>query len=254
MRATTFSIPGSALITIRDFARATDGTIALSGSAADAGGRAASFIASISTDGQNARVVRTGAYRPFRIAFDPDGTIWTVGYEELVPLPANAKTMSETLDPRASVFRRFDRTGKQIGALVPQSEIKYPVSLTSVTSVFGVVGSRIIWYSAPEGQYIELSRDGTVTNITELALPNGGRENGFGLTEAGDLFLSSIGRRDWVLYKLDPAAHAWISITQGPIGTVSRSNPPIVLYGADANLLVAGTDAIKLQFFNAGTN
>ncbi len=79
----TFTVPDATAIFLWDFDRGTDGEIALCGESDSTNGQTVPFIATISPDGQASQIVRTTPYVPNLLAKAPDGTIWTVGYEEL---------------------------------------------------------------------------------------------------------------------------------------------------------------------------
>ena len=244
LRSIPFRIPGASRGSVFGYTGAPDSTFALTGAATDSAGRGAPFVAWVSGDSQQAHVVRTGRYFPFRVAIAPDGSIWTAGFEM-------SSTSSKTPEPSAPVFRHFDRSGKELGALVMQSEIDEPQSLRSAMSVFGAYSDRIIWYSLKGRQLIELSPSGTVTKISGLALPNGGRETGFAITGKGELFVSSVGQGKWSISKLDRNRQIWVALSGGSMGNLPGSTSPITLFGADGDMLV-GTSGHSdhLQFYS----
>lgn len=176
-----FEIPGAGSINVYDWDRSFDGTrIALSGSAIDTDGRADFFVAWISSDGTNAVIRRTSRYIPRRIAIAADGTLWTAGQELNGP-------------PDAGVFRHFDRTGKPLGAFVPRSSFPDPIVLYDHTGRMRAAKDRVVWYSPRGSRYMEISLQGAV--LADISVkPPGDAWNGygFGLTDRGDAFLSSL--------------------------------------------------------------
>jgi hypothetical protein len=231
----SFWVPGAAHLTVRNFVHGTDGTVALCGSVADSRGRGAGYLGWISASDGAVRIVRTDPYGASRVAIASDGTIWTAGIEER--------------NPDAPVFRRFDRSGKMIGAFVSQSEFRNPhSSLLSSTNVFGAIGDRIVWYSSREGELVEVSPDGVVSRIQGLFLPNNEAEGGFAITEDGEIFVSSRGRSSASISRLDRGVPAWIPVVHDDwSGQAPR--PSVYLYGADGNILVGWDDSRRLKFF-----
>jgi hypothetical protein len=188
-----FSIPGALRTFVRSYARGSDGTLALSGSAYGNGGGGAPFIAWITPDGNSQQVVRTEPYTPNLIAVAPDGTFWTVGRE----LNSNSSEKSGVnLD--AGVVRRFSRSGQQIGSWLPRSSFSDPSELAATSGYLAASADRIGWmhyqtYLHPGGVggYEEILFDGTLTHypLPQIAQPKRVLSvEGMTINDSGDVF------------------------------------------------------------------
>ena len=110
----TFTLPGVSLINISSgrFARGFDGSFAIAGSAYSADSRGTAFLAWVSADGKRQTVVRTPPFIADAVTMAYDGTIWVAGFE-------HGKMHSGDYD----VVRRFDRSGKLLGSMIPRSSL-----------------------------------------------------------------------------------------------------------------------------------
>ena len=77
----TVSIPDSAETGLSDAAVSPQGDVAVSGGASIADGRATAFIIFISKAGKTFQMVRTSPFTARRLCFNPDGTLWALGWE-----------------------------------------------------------------------------------------------------------------------------------------------------------------------------
>ena len=185
-----FSVPGAESTLIYDCDRATDGTIGISGSAADSDGRVAGFVAWISPNDPNGQIIRTGSYRPAMVAIAPDGTLWTVGKQTAATATSPAEIVSN-----AGAIQHFDRSGKTLGSFVPQSTIRNPhLTLSRTRNTLRASKDRIAWYSS-DGRYVEMSLSGSLLTDFVVDVPPGRGKPlldsiGFALTDEGDAFLS----------------------------------------------------------------
>jgi hypothetical protein len=236
MSAFVLSIPDALYTTVRDYRRGEDGTIAICGGVVDSTGRAGSYVAWTSNHGQDIQVVRTSPYIPVQVTIAADGTIWTAGIEE--------KPRSEA---ETAVFRRFDRSGKTIGAYVRQSEIRERSAIMSL-NVFGALEDRIVWYSNRAGELVEVYPDGTVNRIRDLFLPNGEGQGGFAITRDGEVFVNSRGNFSASISRLDRDRREWTPV----VHQAWSGQPPfpmnIFLYGADGDELVGFEHSRHLKF------
>ncbi|MFN3324076.1 MAG: hypothetical protein ACK5AZ_11315 [Bryobacteraceae bacterium] len=232
------AVPDAANVSIRDIARGTEGTIAATASAIDVSGRTASFLAIFSPSGEQVRIIRTSPYQPMRVAIASDGTIWTLGFVHR--------------DPNTKIFRRFDRTGQSLASFVSESEVTDEgLAIGSVDDMFEPIGEGgVAWYSPRLRQYIELSANGPVNHISDLALPHSGQA-GFATTKAGDTYVTSYGPTEWGLYRLDLNQRAWTPIREDSFAGTGRRSL-IQLCGADSNSLVAWTNDGRIRFWNIG--
>jgi hypothetical protein len=233
-RTVPFAIPGAVAMNIYDWDHGVDGTIGLSGSAADPEGRATGFIAWISPDGTTSHVIRTGLYRPSRVAVAPDGTLWAAGSEAAQPV-------SNVFAPNAAVLRHFHRSGQILGSFVPQSTFQDPIRLVGPYSFLRASRDRIAWYLA-QGRYVEISLDEKVlTDI--LTLSPKPEVGGFALTDRGEAFVSvqwndSLGHHLGI-YTLDRSTKAWRSLLQSTkTGTQASRDSLGHIYGVDGRMLV----------------
>jgi hypothetical protein len=241
-----FTIPGAVSINVYDWDRTFDGKeMALSGSAMDTVGRSAYFIARISLDGTNSVITRDSIYMPRKIAFAPDGSLWTSGVERKGP-------------GDAGVFRRYDRSGKILGAFVPKSMFPDILVLFDHTGCLMASNDRVAWYSSRGSRYIEMSLQGNL--LTDIAIdPPSDPFNGYGmgLTYNGDVFISAAhsavaagGSRVtiWTIYILDRSTRTW-----RPVFERSTDGPDFGhIYGVDSNgssdkLVIAGDK--RVMFF-----
>ena len=104
-----FTIPGAGFIRVYSIAAGPEGSLAVSGSAYDADGRAGTFVARIAPDRKSQTVTRTWPYVPDVITLAPDGTVWAAGWV----------LQEETNEPTLfNVIKHFDSSGKVLGTLV----------------------------------------------------------------------------------------------------------------------------------------
>jgi len=221
----SFSIPGTSYLSVADFSRATDGTVAVCGSATDADGRTAPFIAWVSPDGKNTNVVRSAPYSPRKVTVGSDGAIWTVGFESM-------PNDRDKANPAGFIFRRWDRSGKVSGAYFPQSRLKDARSVFSLDFLRSSK-DRIAWYSTREGRYIELSSTGTIVNDVSVDIPDPKVHiAGMALTDSGDVLIGRDYDRKWSILRLDFSASRWVEVESSTSGHA-------FIYGSDGDLIVA---------------
>lgn len=236
-----FTIPGARSMLLYDWDRGADGTLGLSGYAVDADGRLSSYVAWVSADQSDSRVIRTLGYRPEKIALAPDGTIWTAGCE--YALAPNGR-LTAALVPDAGVLRHFDRSGKLLGAHIPQSSVGGSLILQSSRMGLRASRDRIAWLSV-DGRYAEIAPNGRVLTNTVVSLP--GDESatvlGFALSDSGDAYLgmenvATEGRAVDIssVYVLDRAAMKWIPLLRR---TVADANETFgAIFGIEGSTLV----------------
>lgn len=258
--AVPFSITGALSMLVYDYDRGTDGTLWLSGSATDSDGRTAGFVAWISADHINSLVIRTGQYRPLRIAAAPDGTLWSVGSE----------SMTKTPSPDAAVIRRFDKSGRTVSSLIQQSTIAHVAYLEPILNSVRASSDRIAWYCVgfddhTTGRYVEISLDGKLLTDISIHLPSNSLRyqiTGFALSDEGDAFLSANTRgagqsasltSHLGAYVLDRSAGAWKPLLQNVLAPGTPPTPDYfdqILGVKDHQLVVAGYKTVK--FYSIG--
>ena len=230
----TFSVPDSRMTQISGYARASDGSLALSGTAYSGNSQVAAFLAWISPDGKRVRIVRTSPFYPYRTAFAADGTIWTAGWEIVDGVEVN---------PDHNMVRRFDRDGNLLGAFIPKSSVttygkhKHPAYLSYLLSS----SDRIGWLSPTARQYIEFSPDGHITSRFQTSEVSGNMKlRGAGLCDDGGLYLSTVSMgkppRNWQLLTLDRVSGKWAPVAlDSPDGRQPHTLP---IYACDGSSLV----------------
>lgn len=137
-------IPDAELIAVvsSQFARSSDGYLAVTGWALGSGDRAANFLAVISPDGAHQTVLRTEPYEPKTLTFASDGTIWTAGIEK------NAEGRDKGRpEPGGDYFviRRFDKTGTPLGGALSRTLLPEPAPLEGSRLVASK--ERVGWFS-----------------------------------------------------------------------------------------------------------
>jgi hypothetical protein len=264
----SFSIPGVRWMLLYDWDRGSDGTIGISGSAVDSDGRAAAFVAWISPDGAIAQIVRTGLYRPAMVAVAPDGTLWTVGKQN-IPGGSNSPAGTSQLIPDPGVIQHFDRTGKTLGSFVPLSTIRNPLTISGSRNTLRVSKDRIAWYSV-DGRYVEISLTGSLLTDIAVDLPGGDPMSpniGFALTDEGDAFLSApypassprgltvVSPLERIgIFMLDKSARTWKPVYQPNIAAAWQPEPngPPYIYGVDGRRLVVMSGKKQAKFYLIG--
>lgn len=162
----TFTIPGAYQIDMFSgrFAHGFDGSLAVAGLAFTRDSRGSPFIGWVSPDGRQQVLIRMPRFSPYAVALASDGTMWVAGRE--------FDEDAQGVDPNHSIIRRYDRTGKLLGALVPWSslpiaaEVFHPKWHPANGSFLAASRDRVGWYSIPAGRYMEFSLDGRV--ITDV--------------------------------------------------------------------------------------
>jgi hypothetical protein len=118
----------------------------------------------------------------------------------------------------------------------------------SQVNLFRAISDRAVWHSRREGELVEVSPDGEVSRIC-LALPDGESDQGFEITEDGEIFVSSQGSSSASISRLDRNLRAWV-----PVFRESRLRqalrPLLYLYGAGGDTLIARDSGGRhLKFF-----
>lgn len=182
-------IPGARFIAVRGFSRGATGTIAACGAAFDGEGRGAPFLAIITQ--QQTHVVRTTPYQPSRVAVAADGTVWTVGIEPRELGTNEAKPTTMPVNANAAIIRHFSVSGALIGSFVPHSEITDAIFIADAYNFIRAGQKQVGWYCPRERRYIEITPDGSVSDIRDIILPSGAKSvNGMAITDSGDVLLS----------------------------------------------------------------
>jgi sugar lactone lactonase YvrE len=181
-------------------------------------------IVLLDPSGNQTAIYSTGRYLPSHLCFDPDGAIWTAGWQrDLVKMD-----MEDEQD--YAVIRRFNARGEQTGAFVKRSTFPFP-GLQPGAPTGGRWGIR--WSRDRIGAYVESGQ--TSERMVWLELDRSGKEVGRwtldgehanGLAFAGGELYSAVSvKKDettWVsnLVKLDRATGHWqaLSSSESPEG------------------------------------
>lgn len=153
----TLTIPEARVHIVLDraFARGTDGSLAIVGSAFSADSRGTGYFAWVSPDGRSQSVVRLAPFIPRAVTIAWDGTIWVAGYEETEE--------NQEPDQAQHVIRRYDKTGKLLGSYVPWSSLHVdPHRRPAEDSILVSSIDRVGWYSPFAHTYMEFSLGGAV--------------------------------------------------------------------------------------------
>ncbi len=252
----TFAVPGAKRITMSGFSRTADGTVALCGGLTDAEGRSGSYVAWISSTGQEAHVIRTSPFAAVRVVLGADGTIWAQGMEMRPRAPGepSRKTMAEALKGDAAVFRQYSRSGKLLRAVVSQSEITDPLGLLATRNVFEAVGDRIVWYSSLARQHVSIGADGAVVMTNDLPMPNNEQVTGGAIGARGELFASSVNGSTWSVSRLDLAGKRWVPIANGLMSDRTAPAYRATVLGSDGDHLVVDGRGQSVRYFQVSRN
>jgi hypothetical protein len=226
-----FALAGSTDIWLEDAARSVDGTTAVVGSASYASGQQGGFLSIISAGPQS--TIQLQPYRPYRVSFAPDGTIWTLGVDD---------------NEKGGLIRQFDRSGKLISSHMPMSTVSKLPDFSAgdfPASLFATAQGRVGWYAPQTRRYFELSSDGTLAQYE--GVPNH-QAGALALTDSGATIVSS-GSADahWELWSLNREKKVWTKIDLSQYGP-SGSSP--LLYGASGNQIAVTVKVGDIAFFD----
>ena len=231
-------LPGAQLVNIigNQFARSTDGYLAVTGSAYGSD-RGAVFLAVISPDGTGQLIVRTDPYVPYALAFAADGTLWAAGQERDDPEEKNGT------DGNYFIIRRFDKRGRLLGGAVPRT--LFPGREVPVTGSHLVASKdRVGWFSPRAHRYMEFSLDGKELATYPLSL-SFEDVDGVALCDDNTLWASVKSGKVWVpdpgAGKGDEFPASTLTFLDRARGTLSggKAQPFVYLYGCSGNTLVA---------------
>jgi hypothetical protein len=235
----TLAVPEVSSYFFTDFDRSPDGTIIFAGGSWSTFGEGSPFLVWLSPDGQRQNVVSTAPYFPRSVSVAPDGTLWTLGFQMI-----NHSTKDSGVDQGAGVLRHFDKSGKLLQSVLPQSEFRTRKQLARIS--FGRIfatADRLYWFTSgsDEVSYAEISTS-TFAEQTDPGVPissapdvrNDMRQiQGIGITDNGTVYLSLIGYP--VIYVRDPARAQWLPV-QITSDVKMRGQPRLI--GANGNKLL----------------
>jgi hypothetical protein len=249
MSSVTLAVPGASSYFFGDFDRSPDGTIVFAGGSYSSVGEAAPFLVWLSPDGKQENVVSTTPYFPISVSVAPDGTVWTLGHEMI-----NHNSKAAGLDPGAGVLRHFDKSGKLIQSIFPQSGFRTQKQLARIN--FGrifVSADRIYWFTAgsDDVSYAEISTS-TFAQQTYPGVPvssGPGIENqlrqilGVTVTDNGTAYLSLNGYP--APYVRDSGSAQWFPV-QFTSGSKIVGRPRLI--GANGNEVLFQSGSLALSF------
>lgn len=112
---------------------------------------------------------------------------------------------------------------------MPGTEFRELPSFMSQVNLFRAISDRAVWHSRREGELVEVSPDGEVSRIC-LALPDGESDQGFAITEDGEIFVSSQGSSSASISRLDRNLRAWVPVfRESRPGQAPRPAPAEIL-------------------------
>jgi hypothetical protein len=237
----TFAIQGAGLINIydRSFARGWDGSLAIVGSAYSDDSRGASFLALVSPNGSEERVVRLSPFIPRAVTVAWDGTIWLAGEER--------KESGKDQDLTQHLIRHYDKSGKLLGSFIPWSSLGTDRHLGTPAAGSFLVSSkdRIGWYSPVSNAYIEFSLDGGKIDHYRAAEHPTHDLISVAICDDGSLFASTrtlnAGHQSgWGIFTLDRERGEW--------GFIPREGKWGALFGCDGTRLASSTDARTISW------
>jgi hypothetical protein len=231
------AISGANATRIESVAYGKDGTYAACGRALDANGRGGNgFVAWISPDRQNTKVIQTFPYVPYSIVMTADGSTWTQGFEI-----ANGRESDPAVNLEHGIIRRFDKSGNLLSSYIPRSTIRRG-TFGLEQGLLAASKDYIGWYANREHAYREVTSDGKIASYPGIGPSDSKWEvTGLAITDSGDVIISAteripnrIGSR---LYRLDKSHRAWLRLDL-PNGTAAPMPDKPYLLGADGNRLV----------------
>lgn len=196
--------------------------------------------------GNIASTINTGSYTPRQVAFAPDHTLWTVGY--------NGKTFG-TDD--FNVLHHYARTGEELGQELPWSQISGDVQHPGVDAIRGgqllyVAKDRIGWNAALHFRsprtWVEVSFSGTVLGKYNLTMSGARYLWPVAMTADGNVY-ARFANRDGQLIgyaTLDRSQGIWRKVSGNPVGI------PIGSDGDNVAFLKRDPPSATLQLISSG--
>jgi WD40 repeat protein len=240
-----FKIPDGRHITVLGLAGATDGRIAVIGSAHGDDGGATTFLALIAADRQSQIVVQLWPYGPSVVTFAPDGAVWTIGW-----VREGERVAAD------SVLKRFDRSGALIATtqLFTGKDEKLkgfplPPPRTDMAHLSRLRASkdRIGWLMN-DNNYIEFFPDGRVSGW--YSRPDcGGTENELGylaLSETNEVIVRISNCKQSTYLQMNRETKAWRPVEGGKQNSLKWEIP----LGFDGETLVSATADGSVRRYN----
>lgn len=206
----SFEIPGAGYISIADATANEQGDLALIGYARHSDDSLANFVARLPADPSESVITRTTPYVPSKVAFAPNGTIWTVGWVR--------DQAGYAL--RENVLKVFDLAGKVTKTIVPSGMTFQPNAISKTNSanhaMLRASLDRIVLLT-PGNQYFEFSPDGR--ELSRIAGPPLTEDHvqlvNLAISNKNSVVISSGNqkKRSVDLWMLDRSRLVWTSLT-----------------------------------------
>jgi hypothetical protein len=164
-----------------------------------------------------------------------------VGYEYLEPVQLGSK-----LNPEADIFRRWSPSGNLVAGYLPQKALRNaPGNLIQPEQTLEAGLDRVAWFASAAGRYFEISLSGQLTDIDGAAVPARSEVYGLALLDNRETVLSYVAMdySGWTVVRLDRAKHQWAAVETG-----QRPQPPVLIYGAHGNQIVARQGGVTGDF------
>jgi hypothetical protein len=230
---THFVPPSDARYFVEDFDRWKDGSIiiAMRPEADDV----SPFLAFISPEGQTKHLIRTAPYYPRMLTIAQDGTLWTLGLEEI-----HRRIKDPELDPKDGILRQFDRGGTVMASALPQGDFLAKGETWRVSGKLSAVRDRLAWYSSmgTKSRYVEIPTDKIEQHFFPGA-PDQGRDgsiDGFAVTDAGDATVTVDGAKGRRTFIFDRPQQKWVRLSVPAFPNDFGFEPSVV--GSDGDSLV----------------
>jgi hypothetical protein len=186
--------------------------------------------------GKAVRTINTGTYCAQHMAFAPDHTLWTLGYDST---HADQLPSSPFVDD-FNVVHHYARTGEELNQFLPWSQIAGDYNaLTSLQLCLGgkslfVNADRIGFYSQLKnghGTWVEISTNGNLMRKLDLGDFEVLSYSPLAMTASGNVYARIFKNRQfdgWAV--LDRSTDSWRKVTGFPKGTIIGSDGDDVIF------------------------
>ena len=251
------SLPGAVKISLRAVGATQGGAIVAVGGAAMTDGSVQHFIAEIGSTGRTLQSIQSGQFSSQQVCAAPDGTVWTLGYDQ---------SSQNSTEADKNVLRHYSFAKGLLGSFVSLDSVSQSrdavLLIHSQRKGFlrcGKESVSLLFWSAAQSvaQYIVLNTSTGKLDCWKIIAPFiEARANGFALTHDGGAFVSLSGFKDSEnilrhgLYKLEATTGSSIATLIPVAGTVTTytcqdcnnwalpDGTFVEVYGADGDELV----------------
>jgi hypothetical protein len=234
-----FDVPGASIVNIWSVGGGFDKSIAVGGDAVSADSRRAGFVAWISPDRQQRKIIQTEPFRAQAIVLDAKGIIWAAGHI------IDGETGSVSA---GGIVRRYSADGGMLSSIQVREADGTETSWSQMSSVLMASKNRVGWLTAST-EYVEFTLGGAISDRFQ-ALWLGDRSKstanllGWGLSWNNDVILEKLrDQRGLVeVLALDRARGAWIPVS---LPAHSPQHPGRVLGFDRVTLVLAQQDVME---------